>query len=289
MHDTVGPARHAARALTSLLLATSVLAAGCALPPLAPDDPRQPALLARGIDGLAPQRPGVADVYLVAAALWASEDVFLREATMAREVFDRRVGTQGRSIVLANNRATADTLPYATVAQLSAAIQAAGARLDADEDVLAVFLTTHGLRNHRLVVDLGGDPKTGLSPAWLKHVLDRTGARWRIVILSACYTGGFVDAVADDRTLVVTAADAVNRSFGCGDGERYTFFGDAYLNQALRETGSLIDAFPLAERAIREREVRGRFPPSNPRFVLGEALRDKLRAIEARTAVSRPR
>ncbi len=57
-------------------------------------------------------------------------------------------------------------------------------------------------------------------------------------MVSACYAGGFIEPLKDDRTLVITAADAHHTSFGCGAESDFTYFGKAYFDQALRATYS---------------------------------------------------
>lgn len=100
--------------LRRLALVTLLALAGCAQPPLRPDDPRQDGLLQRSIGEVASQRPGVTDVYFVGAALWSSERVFLNEVTMVRDVVAEHYGAAGRSVILANHRSTIDTLPLAS-------------------------------------------------------------------------------------------------------------------------------------------------------------------------------
>jgi hypothetical protein len=41
----------------------------------------------------------------------------------------------------------------------------------------------------------------------------------------------FVPALADARTLVITAAAADRPSFGCEDGATWTYFGDAFFGR----------------------------------------------------------
>jgi len=103
----------------------------------------------------------------------------------------------------------------------------------------------------------------------LKTMLDASGARYRVVIVSACYSGVFARALADPRTLVITAASADRSSFGCQDGAAWTYFGDAFYNQALRRQASLEDAFAEAKRLVTERERREGFEPSNPQIAGG--------------------
>ena len=61
-----------------------------------------------------------------------------------------------------------------------------------------------------------------------------------------------------------TAADADHPSFGCQDKARWTYFGDAFFNAALRHAASLKQAFVEARALVRRRELRQHFEPSNP-------------------------
>src|SRR5262249_14283877 len=75
---------------------------------------QQPQLIKNAVDGLAPQRAGVTDLYFVGLAGDSSEGVFPREVESVRKLFDARFGTQGRSLALVNSPQTIQTLPLAT-------------------------------------------------------------------------------------------------------------------------------------------------------------------------------
>ena len=70
--------------------------------------------------------------------------------------------------------------------------------------------------------------------------LDEAGIQRRVVVVSACYSGGFVPALADARTLVITAARHDRPSFGCGVSSRITYFGEAFLAGALNLTSTAL-------------------------------------------------
>ena len=78
------------------------------------------------------------------------------------------------------------------------------------------------------------------------------------MIVSACYSGTFVPPLANDNTIVITAADARNPSFGCAPGREWTFFGDAFFNRSLRPGTDLQRAFNGARITISEWELHGR-------------------------------
>jgi hypothetical protein len=95
-------------------------------------------------------------------------------------------------------------------------------------------------------------------------MLNDTIVRHRIVIISACYSGVFIRPLADPDTLVITAADANHSSFGCKNGNDWTYFGDAFFNNALRHISNRMDAFALAASLIHKRELQNHLNPSNP-------------------------
>jgi hypothetical protein len=108
-----------------------------------------------------------------------------------------------------------------------------------------------------------------LTPSHLAEMLNETGVRHKVVIISACYSGVFIPRLADADTLVITAADARHASFGCADKAKWTYFGDAFFNLALRRAKSLKDAFLLARSLVLKRELRQGFDPSNPQMAGG--------------------
>jgi hypothetical protein len=121
-----------------------------------------------------------------------------------------------------------------------------------------------------------------IRPADVRAALDDAGIKWRIVVVSACYSGGFIDALKDTHALVIAASDANHTSFGCGDAFDFTYFSQAYYDGALRGTYSFEEAFGIARQAIAARESKEGLDPSNPQISLGEAMRTKLAHLEKR-------
>ena len=120
-----------------------------------------------------------------------------------------------------------------------------------------------------------------LSPQTLREMLDDAGIKWRIVIVSACYSGGYVEPLKDDYTLIMTASAADRTSFGCGTDSDATFFGEALFRQALHFEDSFIKAFDQARKTIAEREKKENMsPPSDPQLFVGAAMADKLPKLE---------
>lgn len=232
---------------------------------------RQADLLDRHLAALAPQRPGVNDLYFVGFAGDGWQDVFMKEVASVRALFDRRFDTDGRSLSLVNNAATRATTPMATTTALERSLSHVGQLIDPDEDVLFLFLTSHGSEAPSyLSVSHDGLSLTQVTPARLKAALAATAVRWKVVVVSACYSGGFIPALQDDDTLLITAARADRSSFGCADRHTLTDFGRAYFAEALNRTRSFTAAFELARRRIAEREASERLTASEPQIRIGK-------------------
>jgi hypothetical protein len=236
----------------------------------------QPDRIANAVDTLAPQRPGVVDTYFVGFAGDGAQSVFRDEARFGANVFGKRYGTGRRTLELINDNTDRDSYPLATVSGLHYALQLLADDMDKEEDVLVLLLTSHGSREDGIAVRNGGLPLADLQPQDVRTALDDAGIKWRIVIVSACYAGIFIDPLKSDSTLVITAADADHTSFGCADDRDLTYFGEAFLRDALPGAPSLEAAFAKARKLIAEREKAEQLTPSNPQISVGTAIRKKL-------------
>ena len=201
---------------------------------------------------------------------------------VARKLFDDRFDTRGRSVVLVNNPRTVLDEPLATVSNLRETLTEIGAAIDRDQDVVMIYVTSHGSRDHRISVEFPPLQLDALTPPALRKMLDDAGIKWRIVVISACYSGGFIEPLKDDNTLIMTAAAADRTSFGCGSESDATYFGDALFQHALRFEDSFVKAFEQARESIAVRERREKMtPPSEPQIFVGKAMAAKLPKLEA--------
>ncbi len=231
---------------------------------------------------LQPGRPGMEELYFVGFAPYASQDVFMKETVAIGRLMEERFDGTGRSVSLISNASAAREFPMATLTSLRHVLRAVGRRMNADEDVVLLHVTSHGSEDHALSVNFDPLALRAIRPADLRAALDDARIKWRIVVISACYSGGFIDALKDDHTLVVTASDATHTSFGCGDAYNFTYFSQAYFDEALRQTYSFEQAFGAARQAIAVRERREGLEASNPQIALGHAMRGKLTRLEKR-------
>ena len=244
----------------------------------------QQALWRTTLDNLAPQRPGITEVYGLVFAPYGSEDVFLRESTMVATLLADRFDARDRVIHLVNHATTTGSHPWATQLNLERAIAAIGERMDRDNDVLVVYLTSHGASDYKLAAAHPPLDVDTVSPGELRAALDKAGIRNRVIAVSACYSGGWLDPLANDTTLVMTAADATHTSYGCGRLSELTFFGRAVFDEQLRKTHSFEQAFAQGVPLIAQREKDAGKDDgfSNPQISVGEQIKPVLRELEQR-------
>jgi tetratricopeptide (TPR) repeat protein len=218
-----------------------------------------------------------AEVKVVAFGLFGDQSVFESEAKGAAQIVASHFG--GSPVIV---RANTKSRGEATSETVAATLQSAAKAMNVDNDILFLILTSHGSRAGLAVKT--PSRQDILSPLDLFTMLDRTQVRHRIVIISACFSGVFIPPLADPDTLVITAADADHPSFGCRNGNTWTYFGDAFFNTALRRTANLREAFALASAAVRRREVQNRLDPSNPQIAGGENIERLLKGGPDRAA-----
>jgi hypothetical protein len=244
----------------------------------------QPGLVEAATRGLAPGRAGITDLYFVGFGGYASEDVFMKEVRFAQSVFDERFDTQGRSIALINNPATIYDIPLATASNLAQVLEDVGRIMNPEEDVLFLFMTSHGSQKHELAVNFRPLTLNDITPDDLKAALDAAGIKWRVLMISACYSGGFVEPLQDDYTLIATASASGKQSFGCGSESEFTYFGKAVLDDQFKAERYFPAAFEKAAEAIKAREAAERKEASDPRLFIGAAIVPILHKLAARLA-----
>ncbi len=220
-------------------------------------------LLEQALGSLPRSRPPI-ELYSLVLAGDGQQSVFLREADYVSNLLKVRFGARGQ-VTLANHRDHLADRPMATRENLTRAAQALADR-SGPEDLVFVYLTSHGSQDHQLVLDQPRLQLADLSANELANALAPLKHRDKIVVVSACYSGGYIAPLKDERTLIMTAARPDRVSFGCSEEADFTYFGDALFAQALNQTDDLKQAFELARASVAERERSEGFEASEPQL-----------------------
>ncbi len=235
----------------------------------------QAALLQSEIAHLAPPSKDTVNIYAIGMAGWSSLAVFGKELDGGLAALANVLPIKDRTVRLINRPDTLTTAPFADRRNFSAAVHALAGIMDKGRDVLILLMTSHGDRNG-FGLELANRSFSALTPQEVASALDGEGIKNRVVIVSACYSGLFVPPLANDTTIVMTAADANSTSFGCAPERDWTYFGDALFRQSLQPGTDFQNAFEHARILIRGWEVMDRLSPSNPQAHFGPALVAKL-------------
>lgn len=226
----------------------------------------QPQRMDEAIARLTPRTPGKVNLYLVAFAGDGNENVFRNEVEYVEKQFAERFDAGGHTLLLINNPATLTQRPLASLSNLETAIDAVAAKMNPDEDVLLLFLTSHGSAEHELAVDLDPLPLDRIAPEDLADLLAGSNIRNKIIVLSACYSGGFIGALKGPTTMIITAARADRPSFGCGTKSDITDFGRAFFVNGLNHNDNFDGAFAEAGKLISEWETQAGDEHSDPQI-----------------------
>lgn len=236
----------------------------------------QPRMMRDALAELGPRVPGKPNLYLLAFAGDGSEDVFRNEAEYAARLFAQRFGASTHSLVLENNPASLTTRPLANWSNLETALEGLGKVMQPDQDILLLYLTSHGGEDHSLLVDMDPLPLDQLGASDLAGILAMHPFKWKVVVVNACYSGGFVPPLRGPGTLVLTAARSDRTSFGCGSDSDITYFGKAWLVDALNHTDNFVDAFKRASGQISQWEQQDKLTPSEPQIDIGSGIEKQL-------------
>ena len=237
-------------------------------------DEAQSKLLQSEFAALAPQRNGAPGIYALGIA-GMDQDVFVKELNGALASIAAILPIKDRTVRLINSHETDAAIPLANPQNFAAAVHGVATVMDKNNDVFVLVMTSHGERTG-FALQLPGNRMIEFSPQQVASTLDSEGVKNRVVIVSACYSGIFVPPLANDDTIVMTASDDKNTSFGCAPERDWTYFGDALFKQSMQPGVDFQQAFDHARALIHGWELMDRVPPSNPQGHFGPALVAKL-------------
>lgn len=200
----------------------------------------------------------------------------MKEVDAVGRLFRERFGSEGKTIRLVNNSKSLATSPIASITSLRKSLQRVATVMNNGEDILFLFLTSHGSKTHRFSLEFAPLQLHELDPEKLRALLDESGIKNRVVVISACYSGGFINTLKNENSLIISASASDKNSFGCSNEAEWTYFGKAFFDEALRKTHSFVEAFEMAKPVIAVWEKEQGYAPSEPQMALGEKIKPKL-------------
>ena len=120
------------------------------------------------------------------------------------------------------------------------------------------------------------DVRHGFGKGSLKQLFGAAGIRWRIVVVSTCEAGTWIDALKDDETVVIASSATGVRGADCTGGLRPGAFADAFFGAAMRRSDDLPGAFEAARKRLAEQHA------AEPVMVVGAAIAEQLKTLRQR-------
>jgi len=239
----------------------------------------QPARIDAALARIEAARGAAPAGFFVGFAGYGKQRVFAEEIKFAAGKFDERYDVADRTLLLINDQRDRDSQPLATVSGLGYALKGLASKMRLDRDVLFLALSSHGSEDPLLSVDNGILPLNDLTGDALAEALRASGIKWRVIVISACHAGAFIESLQDPHTIVITAAAPDRTSFGCSDERDLTYFGEAFFRDSLPQAASLREAFDTAAKLVSEREAAEGFKASNPQAFFGEDIEPRIASM----------
>lgn len=234
-------------------------------------------LLTESADNVKSSNPDNIELYFLGIAAHGDQAVFKREVLYVKDYFDQTFQTKDRSMVLINDRNTVDSHPLATKTSVSSALGTLAKKMDNDNDILFIYLSSHGSKAHDLSVTQPGLELNDLDAEYFSQAITDLPIKWKVVVISACYSGGYITLLENENTLVITASAEDKTSFGCSDENEFTYFGEAYFKDALPHSNSFIEAFDKAKVIVGDRETEQGYTFSDPQMSYSKVIEARLK------------
>lgn len=246
----------------------------------------QPKLLKERLAAINEGKLGVSEWYFLGVAGYGGQNVFASEIEKIKELFDVRFALKGRSIALLNNQHSWFDEPVASRTSIEQALDDIGKKMNTEEDVLFLVLSSHGSVDEKgvptgeMVLDNPPLDLADIDGVWLKQALDKSGIKWRVIVLSACYSGTMIEKLMSPTTAIITASAKDRASFGCTDDADMTYFGRAFFEQSMRDGDTFERVFNQARLRVAEREALMGFVASEPQMAVGVMMATTLPEFE---------
>jgi hypothetical protein len=159
------------------------------------------------------------------------------------------------------------------------ALRGIASRMNLDRDILFLSLSSHGSKDATISVSNGMLMLQDLGADELASALEDAGIKWRVVVVSACYSGTFLEPLSNPQTVVITASSADRTSFGCSDDRDLTYFGEAFYRDALPKAASLRKAYEVTRDSIKKREQEEGITASRPQAFFGQEIEPRVEAL----------
>ena len=171
-----------------------------------------------------------------------------------------------------NSQFSLETKPPADQATLQAlALSFTQLNIRPEQDACLFYVSSHGKQGDGVYMKRVHDGQ--LTPAQLNTALNWTcGTAPTVVMVSACYSGQFIQPLHADNRIIMTAASAQRPSFGCSEAQEYTFWDGCVIDNFERSS-TWENLYTNVKQCIAQKEQQLGYPASQPQAYFGKNMR----------------
>ena len=260
-----------ARLFGAMLLA---LLWGCAAPPQVVSEAQQrnDVLLQSQLQAArqAATAAGPPRVVFAGFALNSLSKAFHSDVLLAEKAV--RVADPHAVVFRLSNPAAGDSAdwPLATRENVAAVMREVGA-LARPQDKVVILFSSHGSRN-ALHINSSKREIGVITPAELGEWLGALRDKSTLLVISACYSGSFLEPLRSPTRIILTASARDRSSFGCQFNSHNTFFVEELWGQKALAELPLTEMIVRAREGVQRRETAMKVRPSMPQSDIGPAV-----------------
>ena len=171
-----------------------------------------------------------------------------------------------------NSQFSLEAKPPADQATLQAlALSFTQLNIRPEQDACLFYVSSHGKQGDGVYMKRVHDGQ--LTPAQLNTALNWTcGTAPTVVMVSACYSGQFIQPLHADNRIIMTAASAQRPSFGCSEAQEYTFWDGCVIDHFERSS-TWENLYANVKQCIAQKEQQLGYPASQPQAYFGKNMR----------------
>lgn len=222
------------------------------------------------------QDPSKIDVYFFGIVGDGRQDIFRRDAELVRTLFDEKYQTRQRSLLLVNGRFKGRDEPLATKSSIAESLQDIATKMDAEQDILFLLLSGTASKNNTFYLEQPGIDLEDMTGEELGVLLKSLPVKNKVIIVSSCFSGGFVKLFKNDNTTIIVSSAADKEAFECGGYRQNTRFIKTFFEQHFNEFNDFGQAFEATRNDLAEIEKQLGYIASDPLIFRPKAMIDKI-------------
>lgn len=202
-----------------------------------------------------------------------SQSKAFKNDVLSAEAFAKSIDPNALIIKLANPaQGDEGDWPQATAENFQF-VMAKMAEVARPQDKLVLLISSHA-KPGAVGINIANKNQAPLTPETVSKALEPLKSTPTLVVLSACYSGGFIKELQAPQRIILTATDNRRTSLGCKYKPGNTYFGDALFNQPNAVQSSVLQWMKQATGTMQTLEKKARRPASRPQIYVGEDARD---------------